>query len=57
VVATTVDYFVKSSLSSSLVFTLIQEFVLLSNFKDLRSQHTWSVLQIITPALMYMCHP
>ena len=31
-----VDCFVKSSLSSSLVFTLIQEFVLLSNSKDLR---------------------
>ena len=31
-----VDYFVKSFLSSSLMFTLIQEFVLLSYSKDLR---------------------
>jgi len=32
-----VDYFVKSFLSCFLVFTLIQEFVLLSNPKNLRS--------------------
>ena len=36
-----VNYFVKSSLSSSLMFTLIQEFVLLSHSKDLRSQQKW----------------
>ena len=32
-----IDYFVESSLSSFLVFTLIQEFVLLSNSKGLSS--------------------